>query len=156
MTQARRSPGQRTSQHSAKMAFHRGRRDVLVRPGLSPDRMTLKDGLERARRSCPRSPVLQVTSTHKPHDLAQSVRYQVVRDHFETFRAQAASLRDGDGLRRFVETRRPVAPLVKRYRWLTASKNGLKAGHRMVSFFSTSSQGNLPRKCERSLGAAVL
>ena len=29
--------------------------------------------------------------------------YQVVRDHFETFRAQAADLRDGEGLPRFVE-----------------------------------------------------
>ena len=29
--------------------------------------------------------------------------YQVVRDHFETFHAQAASLRDGEGLPRFVE-----------------------------------------------------
>jgi hypothetical protein len=31
------------------------------------------------------------------------VLYQVVRDHFETFRAQAAGLRDGEGLPRFVE-----------------------------------------------------
>jgi hypothetical protein len=29
--------------------------------------------------------------------------YQVVRDHFETFLAQAAGLRDGEGLPRFVE-----------------------------------------------------
>ena len=29
--------------------------------------------------------------------------YQIVRDHFETFRAQAAGLRDGEGLPRFVE-----------------------------------------------------
>ncbi len=29
--------------------------------------------------------------------------WSVVRDHFETFRAQAASLRDGEGLPRFVE-----------------------------------------------------
>ena len=29
--------------------------------------------------------------------------YEVVQEHFETFRAQAASLRDGDGLPRFVE-----------------------------------------------------
>ena len=29
--------------------------------------------------------------------------YQVVRDHFETFRSQAADLRDGEGLPRFVE-----------------------------------------------------
>jgi hypothetical protein len=31
------------------------------------------------------------------------VLYQVVRDHFETFRAEAASLRDGEGLPGFVE-----------------------------------------------------
>jgi len=31
------------------------------------------------------------------------VLYQVVRDHFETFREQAAGLRDGEGLPRFVE-----------------------------------------------------
>jgi hypothetical protein len=29
--------------------------------------------------------------------------YHIVRNHFETFRAQAASLRDGEGLPRFVE-----------------------------------------------------
>ena len=29
--------------------------------------------------------------------------YQIVRDHFETFRVEAAHLRDGDGLPRFVE-----------------------------------------------------
>ncbi|MGE0445040.1 MAG: transposase [Vicinamibacterales bacterium] len=29
--------------------------------------------------------------------------YQIVRDHFETFRAEAAQLRDGEGLPRFVE-----------------------------------------------------
>ena len=29
--------------------------------------------------------------------------YQVVRDHFETFRADAARARDGDGLPRFIE-----------------------------------------------------
>ncbi len=34
---------------------------------------------------------------------AQGVLYQVGRDHFETFRAQAADLRDGEGLPRFVE-----------------------------------------------------
>jgi hypothetical protein len=32
-----------------------------------------------------------------------STLYQIVRDHFETFRAQAASLLDGEGLPRFVE-----------------------------------------------------
>jgi hypothetical protein len=34
---------------------------------------------------------------------SQGVVCQVVRDHFDTFRAQAAGLRDGEGLPRFVE-----------------------------------------------------
>ena len=34
---------------------------------------------------------------------SDGVVYQVVRDHFETFRAEAAHLRDGEGLPRFVE-----------------------------------------------------
>ena len=33
----------------------------------------------------------------------QGALYQIVHDHFETFRAEAARLRDGDGLPRFVE-----------------------------------------------------
>lgn len=36
-------------------------------------------------------------------DTASSILYGIVRDHFETFRAHATSLRDGDGLPRFVE-----------------------------------------------------
>ena len=40
---------------------------------------------------------------YQPRIPVQDVLYQVVRDHFETFRAQAASLRDGEGLPRFVE-----------------------------------------------------
>ena len=39
--------------------------------------------------------VPEATGTYEPRDPAQSVLFQVVRDHFETFRAQAASLRDG-------------------------------------------------------------
>jgi hypothetical protein len=34
---------------------------------------------------------------------SQDVVCQVVRDHLETFRAQACGLRDGEGLPRFVE-----------------------------------------------------
>jgi hypothetical protein len=41
--------------------------------------------------------------TYEPRDPVQSVLYHVVQDHFETFRAQAASLRDGEGLPQFVE-----------------------------------------------------
>ena len=40
---------------------------------------------------------------YEPRDPTHSVLYDVVRDHFESFRAQAASLRDGEGLPRFVE-----------------------------------------------------
>ena len=43
------------------------------------------------------------STTYEPRQPASSVLYQVVRDHFETFRAQAADLRDGEGLPSFVE-----------------------------------------------------
>ena len=39
----------------------------------------------------------------QPRIPVRDVPYQVVRDHHETFRAQAASIRDGEGLPRFVE-----------------------------------------------------
>jgi len=35
--------------------------------------------------------------------IEQGALHQLVRDHFETFRVQAAGLRDGQGLPRFVE-----------------------------------------------------
>jgi hypothetical protein len=47
--------------------------------------------------------VSQCAPTYEPRTPAQGVVYQVVRDHFETFCAQAAGLRDGEGLPRFVE-----------------------------------------------------
>jgi hypothetical protein len=47
--------------------------------------------------------VAQLSSAYEPHDPTSSILYGVVRDHFETFRAHAASLRDGDGRPRFVE-----------------------------------------------------
>ena len=43
------------------------------------------------------------STTYQPRDPAQGVLYRIVRDHFETFRAQAAGLRGGDGLPRFIE-----------------------------------------------------
>ena len=46
---------------------------------------------------------MPATASYEPRDPAQSILFQVVRDHFETFRLQAASLRDGEGLPRFVE-----------------------------------------------------
>jgi len=43
------------------------------------------------------------SSAYAPKAPAQSVLYQVVHDHFETFRAEAARAHDRDGLPRFVE-----------------------------------------------------
>jgi len=47
--------------------------------------------------------VARLSITYESRDPAGSTLYQIVRDHFETFRVQAASLRDGEGLPRFVE-----------------------------------------------------
>jgi hypothetical protein len=47
--------------------------------------------------------VAQPSSAYEPRDPTSSILYGIVRDHFETFRAHAASLRDGEGLPRFVE-----------------------------------------------------
>jgi hypothetical protein len=41
---------------------------------------------------------------YQPRRPEDDVVYRTVRDHFETFRAHAATLRDGMGLPRFVET----------------------------------------------------
>ena len=41
--------------------------------------------------------------TYTPRDPCASVLYTVVREHVETFRVEAARLRDGDGLPRFVD-----------------------------------------------------
>ena len=43
------------------------------------------------------------SSAYAPKAPAQGVLYQVVRDHFEMFRAEAARVHDGDGLPRFIE-----------------------------------------------------
>ena len=43
------------------------------------------------------------SAVYEPRSPARGALYQIVHDHFETFRAQAASLRDGEGLPRFVE-----------------------------------------------------
>ena len=40
---------------------------------------------------------------YAPRRAGESALYQIVRDYFETFRAQAATLRDGEGLPAFVE-----------------------------------------------------
>ena len=43
------------------------------------------------------------STTYEPRHPEQGPLYQIVHDHFETFRAQAGRLRDGEGLPRFVE-----------------------------------------------------
>ncbi len=45
----------------------------------------------------------QPSTTYELGDPTSTVLYGIVREHFETFRAQAASLRHGDGLPKFVE-----------------------------------------------------
>ena len=47
--------------------------------------------------------VSSASSTYQPRRPQQGALHQLVRDHFETFRTQAAALRDGQGLPRFVE-----------------------------------------------------
>ncbi len=43
------------------------------------------------------------SAVYEPRSPGDGVLHQIVRDHFETFRAQAATLRDGEGLPKFVE-----------------------------------------------------
>ena len=43
------------------------------------------------------------SARYEPRRPAEDVLHQIVQTHFETFRTQAASLRDGEGLPRFVE-----------------------------------------------------
>jgi hypothetical protein len=47
--------------------------------------------------------VVRPSFEYARRDPGGSVLYQIVRDYFETFRVEAARLRDGDGLPRFVE-----------------------------------------------------
>ena len=47
--------------------------------------------------------VVRPSTSYEPWDPAQSALDHIVRDHFETFRVQAAYLRDGESLPRFVE-----------------------------------------------------
>jgi len=53
--------------------------------------------------------VAQPSTTYEPGD-PTTVLYGIVRDHFETFRTHAASLRDGDRLPKFVEQARGPLP----------------------------------------------
>jgi hypothetical protein len=43
------------------------------------------------------------SGTYAPRDPAAAVLYQVVRDHYRTFRAEASQFREGEGLPRFVD-----------------------------------------------------
>lgn len=47
--------------------------------------------------------VARASSVYQPRRPEQGALHQVVRDHFETFRAEAEATRDGQGLPRFVE-----------------------------------------------------
>jgi hypothetical protein len=47
--------------------------------------------------------VALASAEYEPRSPGTTVLHQIVRDHFETFRAEAAQLRDGEGLPAFVE-----------------------------------------------------
>jgi len=49
-----------------------------------------------------RADVVRPPPRYEPRAPAQSVLYQIVRDHFETFRAQAGRVCEGEGLPRFI------------------------------------------------------
>ena len=49
------------------------------------------------------SGVVRPSARYEPRSPAQSVVYQIVRDHLETLRAQAAQAGHGEGLPRFIE-----------------------------------------------------
>ena len=66
------------------------------------DRGPFRVGTVGTRRASLRGVALP-SARYEPRSPAGTVLYGVVRDHFETFRAEAAGLRGGDGLPRFVE-----------------------------------------------------
>ena len=47
--------------------------------------------------------VAMASAVYRPRRPEQGELHQLIRDYFETFRAQAAAMRDGQGLPRFVE-----------------------------------------------------
>ena len=59
----------------------------------------IANGTASACASC----VAEASPAYAPRCPADGTLYPIVRDHFETFLAHAASLRDGEGLPRFVE-----------------------------------------------------
>jgi hypothetical protein len=50
------------------------------------------------------------SAAYRPRRPEQGELHQLMRDHFETFRAQAAAMRDGQGLPRFVEEEFRLSP----------------------------------------------
>jgi hypothetical protein len=79
----------------------------IARPGHAARRLTaiagnwhrLAFGIRFAIDGC----VARSSATYQPRAPAARVLYQVVREHFQTFRAEAAGVCDGRGLPRFVE-----------------------------------------------------
>jgi hypothetical protein len=51
----------------------------------------------------PQGGVSPASAAYRRRQPEREALHELVRDHFETFRARAASLRDGQGLPRFVE-----------------------------------------------------
>jgi hypothetical protein len=84
---------------SASRVTLRKLQSAAARARIQADFFGVPVGTAPACWSCVGAP----STSYEPRSPAQGALYQIVRDHFETFRAQAASLRDGEGLPRFVE-----------------------------------------------------
>ena len=83
----------------------RGRRRSQIRRSCAA-RLRSPAGMCGSECGTPRAPLpwmCRASLTYEPRSPGGDVLYRIVRDHFETFRAQAASLREGEGLPRFVE-----------------------------------------------------
>jgi len=79
------------------------RRRILPPPARGPRIQADFIGFRAGTALAFRFRVAAPSTSYAPRLPAQGTRYHIVRDHFETFRSQAASLRDGEGLPRFVE-----------------------------------------------------
>jgi hypothetical protein len=104
----RRTTGRGQRSPAGRDCVHQGSRPAqALRPGGEPTLRSHGVGPELASRLCgtPLAPVPAVarSSRYEPRSPAQGVLYQVVREYYETFRAQAERMGDGGGLPRFVQ-----------------------------------------------------
>ena len=88
--------------HAARTPAQAGANRATARPGLS-GAISLQRHRHGGTSGASPAGMASPSPTYEPRQPDRGVLYQVVREHFETFRAQAARLRDGEGLPAFVE-----------------------------------------------------